>query len=92
MAGVRVQVRAVVRVVRPLDRTNYSVQRAIPSPLLTAPDYAKMEAKLGALWRVFSLLLNAHNFIGHVISHASLDSDDVSNLSLRNSTIDWIPR
>ena len=24
------QVRAVVRVVRPLDRTNYSVQRAIP--------------------------------------------------------------
>ena len=29
-----VQVRAVVRVVRPLDRTNYSVQRAIPNPSL----------------------------------------------------------
>ena len=30
MVRAGVQVRAVVRVVRPLDRTNYSVQRAIP--------------------------------------------------------------
>ena len=31
MVRAGVQVRAVVRVVRPLDRTNYSVQRAIPT-------------------------------------------------------------
>ena len=31
MVRAGVQVRAVVRVVRPLDRTNYSVQRAIPN-------------------------------------------------------------
>ena len=34
MVRAGVQVRAVVRVVRPLDRTNYSVQRAIPNPSL----------------------------------------------------------
>ena len=31
MVRAGVQVRAVVRVVRPLDRTNYSIQRAIPT-------------------------------------------------------------
>ena len=36
MVRAGVQVRAVVRVVRPLDRTNYSVQRAIPA--LELPD------------------------------------------------------
>ena len=34
MVRAGIQVRAVVRVVRPLDRTNYSVQRAIPNPSL----------------------------------------------------------
>ena len=33
-AGVQVRAVVMVRVVRPLDRTNYSVQRAIPSKCL----------------------------------------------------------
>ena len=36
MVRAGVQVRAVVRVVRPLDRTNYSIQRAIPSTIRAA--------------------------------------------------------
>ena len=36
MVRAGVQVRAVVRVVRPLDRTNYSVQRAIPTQSCSA--------------------------------------------------------
>ena len=35
MVRAGVQVRVVVRVVRPLDRTNYSVQRAIPLESVT---------------------------------------------------------
>ena len=37
MVRAGVQVRDVVRVVRPLDRTNYSVQRAIPRGIWARP-------------------------------------------------------
>ena len=48
-----VQVRAVVRVVRSLDRTNYSVQRAIPDMKDSLSDSVKIASILNRIhmWR-----------------------------------------